>query len=214
MRIKHIIFMFSFIAVLPYTAHADVTADLRVKLGSSSGLNHIEFANGLSGEADKESSGNFQLDMAITQKNPDGVAFVGTFGTFFRAHDGHVSDPVAPTDIKYNAIGIDGSVGLSIRANENLNFEGRLELGIGIGKPTLTTPGYVWNDTENGAYASASLIFGAYYTFSKPGFQLGLELGAQSFEGKFKIKNSYGNSVDGTTKGNGGIANIVAGYRF
>jgi len=93
-------------------------------------------------------------------------------------------------------------------------FEGRFELALGSGNPTLNTPSFTWNTTRKGLYTATSLILGGYYTISKPRLQPGLELGAQSFVGKFQIWNTAGFWADGKVKGSGGTANLVIGYRF
>ena len=195
-------------------AVAETNIDVRVKLGSAAGVEKVELTNIGTADASQSDSGNFQIEVAFTpQTNPD-ANFVGTLGVFGRNHKGHIADPVLPTDVEYSAAGLSGSAGVSIKANENLHFEGRFELALGEGKPTLTTPFIAWNATEEGGYSAASLILGGYFTISKPGLQLGLELGAQSFVGNFKILNNAGYWTDGKVKGSGGTANLVIGYRF
>ena len=104
---------------------------------------------------------------------------------------------------------------MAIKSTENFHFEGKLELGLGVGEPDITTPGLIWNDVNVGPYGSASILFGGYYTFAKPGFQLGLELGLQSYAGDFEIYNSStGRYVEGKTEGSGGVVNLALGYRF
>lgn len=201
-------------AAVPLSASSEVNTDLRIKLGSAAGIDKIEFSGGLTGDASAQSGGNFQVELVLTQKADSGVGLVGSVGLFNRQHSGTVEDPVLPTDIDYDAAGMIGSIGASFKADGNLHFEGRFELGIGSGKPTLTSPGFVWNDVQEGGYSSASLIFGGYYTVSKPGVQLGLELGSQSFAGNFKIWNNTGHWEDAKVKGGGGIINFVVGYRF
>jgi hypothetical protein len=198
----------------PLSAFAEFNTDLRVKLGNAAGIDKIEFSNGLTGDVSSQGGGNFQVELVLTQKQESGVGLVGSVGLFGRQHSGSVDDPIRPTDIKYDAGGVSGSIGASVKANESLHFEGRFELGLGSGKPTLTTPGFVWNEVQEGGYSSASLIFGGYYTVNKPGVQIGLELGTQSFVGNFKIWNNAGYWADAKVKGSGGIFNLVFGYRF
>jgi hypothetical protein len=83
-------------------------------------------------------------------------------------------------------------VGIGVNANANLHFEGRLELDLGRGKPTLTSPFGFYNSVKDAAYGAAAVIVGGYYTVSKPGLQIGLELGAQSFSGEYQIWNNAG----------------------
>jgi hypothetical protein len=195
-------------------AFAEMNVDLRVKAGSAAGVDTVEFTNITQGDASQKSSGNFQIEVAFTPKNREQVNFVGTIGLFGRTHEGHVDDPVLPTDVKYEASGLSGSAGISVKANELVHFEGRFELALGRGKPTLTTPGYAWNATQDGNYSAVGIIFGGYITMKDPRLQIGLELGAQSFTGKFQIWNNGGYWSDGEVRGSGGTANLVLGYRF
>jgi hypothetical protein len=195
-------------------AFAEMNVDLRVKAGSAAGVDTVEFTNIAQGDASQKRSGNFQIEVAFTPQNSGPVNFVGTVGLFSRDHEGHVDDPVLPTDVKYEASGLSGSAGISIKANELVHFEGRFELALGRGKPTLSTPGFVWNMTQDGAYTATGIIFGGYITMKDPRLQIGLELGAQSFTGKFQIWNNGGYWSDGEVKGSGGTANLVVGYRF
>ncbi len=197
-----------------HTAGAETNVDLRLKLGSSAGVDKVEFSNIDQSDASQSDSGNFQIEAAFTPRQSSPVNFVGTIGLFSRNHEGHVTDPVFPTDVKYDASGVSGSVGVSVAANEDFHFEGRLELASGSGKPTLSTPFVVWNPTKEGSYTATSVILGGYYTISKPGLQVGLELGTQSFKGEFQIWNNAGFWSDGNVKGSGGIANLIIGYRF
>jgi len=197
-----------------HVAVAENNIDLRVKLGSAAGVDKFEVTNIGTADTSQEGSGNFQLEAAFTPQSSSGVNFVGTIGAFGRNHKGHDADPVQPTDVEYSAAGLSGSAGISIKASETFHFEGRFELDLGRGKPKLTTPGFVWNDTKEGGYAATSLILGGYFTISKPGLQLGLELGAQSFVGNFQIWNNAGFWSDGKVKGSGGTANLVIGYGF
>ncbi len=202
------------LVAVSHAAFAEGDVDLRVKLGSAAGADKIELTNLGGADTSKKSSSNFQIEVAFSPRSDTAAHFVGTIGLFGRHHAGHVDDPVLPTDVEYDASGLSGSVGVGIKTNENVHFEGRLELALGAGKPTLTTPGVEWNTTKEGSYVATSLILGGYYTFSKPGFQIGLELGAQSFTGNFQIWNNAGYWSDGKVTGSGGTVNLVIGYRF
>jgi hypothetical protein len=193
-------------------AIAETGVDVRVKLGSAAGVDTVEFSNNGSSNISQESSGNFQIEVAFTpQQGP--VNFVGTVGVFGRNHKGQGTVQAPPdTDVDYSAGGLSGSAGISIKADENFHFEGRFELALGSGKPTLSSPA-PWPPVKEGSYAATSLIFGGYYTISNPGLQIGLELGAQSFVGNFQILNA-GFWEDAKVKGSGGTANLVIGYRF
>lgn len=214
MNLSRIMLVGLLAVIAPGIAHAEFTTDLRMKLGSAAEVDRIEFSTGLVGDAAGESGGSFQLELVMTQQSAGSAAFVGSVGLFSRTHGGNVPDPFLPTDIEYAAAGISGSAGISIKASDTVHLEARFELGVGSGEPTLTTPGFQWNAVQEGGYAATSLIFGGYFTTSTPGFQLGLELAAQSFVGDFQIWNNSGYWTDGKVKGGGGTASIVLGYRF
>jgi hypothetical protein len=190
-------------------AVAQTDVDVRVKLGSAAGVDTIEFSDTGTFDVSQSDSSNFQVEVAFTpQQGP--VNFVGTAGIFGRDHEGN--DPFSVTHITYSAAGLSGSAGISIAADNHLHFEGRLELALGSGEPTFSP---FSGPTRKGSYAATALIFGGYYTISRPGLQIGLELGAQSFVGNFQIFDStFGTWVDGKVKGSGGTANLVIGYRF
>ncbi len=191
-------------------AAAETGIDLRVKLGSAAGVDTIEFSDTGTFDASQSDSGNFQFEVAFTPRQGPGANFVGTIGVFGRDHEGR--EQFSATDVEYSAAGLSGSAGISIKAERNLHFEGRLELALGVGEPTFSP---FIGPTREGGYAAASLILGGYYTFSKPGLQLGLELGAQSFVGNFEIWDDFtGSWVDGKVKGSGGTVNLVIGYGF
>jgi hypothetical protein len=198
-----------------HVAFAGPDVDLRVKLGSAAGVDNIEIADFAGADTSQEDSSNFQIEVAFSPRQDSAVNFVGTVGIFGRDHKGHVDDLFLPTDVEYKAAGLSGSAGVSIKTNENLHFEGRLELALGSGELTLTSPGVIWNTTKEGEYVATSLILGSYFTISKPGLQLGLELGAQTFVGNFQIWDDVAGAwTDGKVKGSGGMANLVIGYRF
>lgn len=192
---------------------AETGVDVRVKLGSAAGVDKTEFQTSGEFDTSQSDSGNFQVEVAFTPEQGP-VNFVGTLGLFGRDHKGDIPDPFFPTEVEYRAGGLSGSAGVSIKANENLHFEGRFELALGSGKPTFTSPFVIFNPVKEGSYAATSFILGGYFTLSKPGLQLGLELGAQSFVGNFQIWNNAGFWEDGKVKGSGGTANLVIGYRF
>jgi hypothetical protein len=193
-----------------HVVFAETDVDVRMKLGSAAGVDTIEFSDTGTFDASRESSGNFQIEVAFAPQSSSGANFVGTVGVFGRDHEG--SDPFSSDEVKYSAAGLSGSAGISVKANQNLHFEGRLELALGSGEPTFTPS---LGPTKEGSYVATSLIFGGYFTISKPGLQLGLELGAQSFVGNFQLWDDFvGAWVDGKVKGSGGMANLVIGYRF
>ena len=212
MLIRKIVLLITCCLAVPCVVFAELNTDLRIKLGSAAGVEQVEATNIGQADTNPRSSGNFQIDLAISQKQEVGAFFVGSLGLFGRSHSGHYG--AVPPDIKYDAGGISGAAGAGVKAGENIHFEGKLEIGIGSGKPTLTTPGFTWNTVKEGIYSSASLIVGGYYTVAKPGLQIGLELGTQSFIGNFQIWNNAGYWVDSSVKGSGGIANLVFGYQF
>lgn len=208
--------MIILLLVIPTLAMA-VDMDLRLKLGSASGADEMNVDNIVQATGDGDGGTNGQIEFLIAPLTRRTISPVFGIGLFSRKHSGSVSDAFAglwPTKVDYRVSGVSLTGGIRVRPSANLHFEGRLELGLGEGKPTLETPGSVWHEVKSDAYASLAVIAGAYYTFPRPRLQVGLELGAQSFSGDFKIWNSSGFWSDGTVNGGGGTANLVVGYRF
>jgi hypothetical protein len=200
--------------VLAFPCMASAAADLRLKLGNAAGAEKLEFG-GVTGDGTGSRSSNVQAELALSHASDAPVGFVMGLGIFHRKHSGKIDDPTLPTTMDYKVTGISVAPGIRIKATDNFNFELKFELGYGNeGELTLTSPNVTWNDTDTGQYVSASLIAGWYYAFSKPGLQLGLEIGAQSFRGDFRIWNNFSGWEDGTVKGTDGIANLVLGMRF
>ncbi len=195
-------------------ACADTDLDIRLKLGSAAPVKTVAMT-GLGQGASDSSSSNFQAELAITPRQGATVNFVGTVGLFIRHHVGLVAQPL-PTEVDYDAQGISGSAGVSVRANERVHFESRLELAMGSGKPDLRTHGIDWKPTREDQYQATSIIVGGYLTVSKqaPAFQIGLELGAQSYSGDFSILNDAGSWTKGKVKGSGSTVSLVAGFSF
>jgi len=182
--------------------------DIRFKLGTAAQIDKLT-ENGTSADLNGETSSNIQIEVNTIMYGQSNAGLLLNAGLFVREHSG--SNTLTPQNkIDYNAVGVSLGIGMGIKASDHLHFEGKAELGLGAGKAKLTAPGQPVGSTESGAYASFSLIAGAYYTFSKPGFQIGLELGAQSFDGKFKYNGIYEEEL----KGASGTANLVVGYRF
>ncbi len=194
--------------------HAEMNADLRVKLGNAAGVTQVDLIDFVNGNATGDTGGNFQVELILSNRQQAGAYFVGGVGLFGRTHEGDVNDPFLPTHVQYDAGGVSGTAGIGVVAGPNFHMEGRVELDLGSGSPTLTTPGAIWNSTRDGGYAAWDLIVGGYYTVSQPGLQIGLELGVQSFSGDFQIMNGFGFWDDAKVKGSGGIANLVIGVRF
>jgi len=161
-----------------------------------------------------EDSSNIQLEVNVGWYGQSNAGFILSAGLFSRTHSGNDNDPSFPTTVDYEATGLSLGAGVGIKASDHLHFEGKLELGLGSGEGTLSTPGVVWNETDAQGYSSVSFILGAYYTVSKPGFQIGLELGAQSFSGDFNIRNNFGGWETITVEGSSSTANIIVGVRF
>lgn len=203
-----------FLLLLPILAHAEIQADLRIKLGGAAGIDKVDI-EGTNQTVDPSSGGNFQLELALSPKSENPVTFVGTIGIFSREHDGNTSVLSLPTNITYDAGGLCGSLGVGFSTSDAFHFEVRYEIAAGTGTADLSTPGVVWNEIKDGDYTASTLLLGGYFTFGgKSGFQAGLEIGAQSFEGKGQIWNNAGYWSDFTLKGSGGIVNISLGYRF
>jgi sRNA-binding regulator protein Hfq len=182
--------------------------DLRLKFGSAAQIEELT-EEGLSADLNGENSRNIQVEVIAIMYGQSNVGLLLSAGFFGRQHSG--SDPfLSQNTIDYDAFGFSLGIGMGIKASDNLHFEGKAELGLGSGNAAIKAPGQNVGSTDSGGYASFSLIAGAYYTFSKPGFQLGLELGAQTFKGKFTYNNFFDEEVEGSS----GTANLVVGYRF
>jgi hypothetical protein len=182
--------------------------DLRLKFGSAAQINKLT-ENGVSADLNGESSSNVQIEVNTVMYGQSNAGLLLGAGLFARKHSGS-SKFQSQNKIDYDAAGVSLDIGIGIKANDHLHFEGKVELGLGGGNGKITAPGQSVGSTEAGGYASFSLIAGAYYAFSKPGFQIGLELGAQSFSGNFKYEGSFDEKVEGS----GATANLVLGYRF
>jgi hypothetical protein len=193
--------------ILASNVYADsaTVADLRVKLGSAAQLDKVSSTN-VSATGAGEASGNFQIEGNWGMYGQSNVGLILSVGLFSRKHSGTIQT----ASIDYNAAGLSAGVGIGIKPSDNFHFEGKLEIGIGQGKPNVSLPGYNLPAYDSGQYTSASIILGAYYTVSKPGFQIGLELGSQSFIGNYSFPGSSDTKAEGTS----GTANIVLGYRF
>jgi len=195
--------------VLPQFAHAELNTDIRVKLGSAPGATKYE-VGGLSTDLSRDGGGNFQAEVAFSpvQENPIGYVFgVGLFG---RTHKGN-DNSVPQTHVEYDAAGLSLTGGIGYKASPGFHFEGKGGLDLGSGKPKFSTPS---QPIDSGGYSALSLILGGYYTVSKPGFQIGLELGAQTWRGNFRMQNGFGQWIDSYVRGDGGFANLVVGVRF
>ncbi len=209
---KKIIFVIIAAVVLPKLALAELNSDIRVKLGSAPGAEKLELS-GTTFDLDRNGGGNFQIEAVLSPVQADPVGFVFSAGLFGRSHKGN-ENFFTQTAVEYDAAGISLAGGVGIKASPAFHFEGKVDLDLGVGKPKLSSPTVVWNPTEDGGYAALSLIFGGYYTFGKPGLQLGLELGAQTWKGDFRIQNNIGQWTDASVNGSGGFANLVIGVRF
>ena len=192
----------------PSEATPQSVTDMRIKFGTAAQIDKLT-ENGISSDINGEASSNIQMEVNAIMYGQSNVGLLLSAGFFARDHAG--SDKViSQNKIDYDAVGFSLGIGMGIKANDHLHFEGKAELGLGEGNAKITAPGQFVGSTTSGGYASLSLIAGAYYTFSKPGFQIGLELGAQTFNGKFTYNSLY----DETVEGSNGTANLVVGYRF
>src|SRR5271169_218950 len=194
----------------PSAATSQNVTDIRFKFGTAAQMNKLT-ENGTSSDLNGEACSNIQFEVNTIMYGQSNVGLLLSAGFFVRDHAG--SDIlISQNKIDYYAAGFSLGIGMGIKANDHLHFEGKTELGLGDGNAKITAPGQVVGSTTPGEYASLSLIAGAYYTFSKPGFQIGLELGAQTFSGNFKYNSN--SSYDETVEGSNGTANLVVGYRF
>jgi hypothetical protein len=197
----------------PGAAMSRTDKDLRLKFGSAAQIDEIS-AVGNTFTVSGEDSSNVQIEFTAGMYGQSNVGLVLSAGLFARTHSGKDNDPSLPTTIDYKAKGLSLGVGIGIKASDHLHFEGKLDFGFGSGDGTLSSPGIVFNETEASGYTSVSMILGAYYTVSSPGFQIGLELGAQSFSGDFDIRSNFGGWETLRVKGSNSTANLVVGVRF
>jgi sRNA-binding regulator protein Hfq len=179
--------------------------DLRLKFGSAAWIDKIT-ENGTTYDVKDDTGRNIQIEASTVKYGQSNVGLLLSAGFFVREHSASDNQ----YNIEYDAVGVSLGIGMGVKANDHLHFEGKAELGLGAGNATITSPRFANGPMESGGYASFSLIAGAYYTFSKPGFQLGLELGVQTFSGEFTYAGSFDEEVEGTS----GTANLIVGYRF
>jgi hypothetical protein len=203
----------SFQAEKSSAATSRTEKDLRLKFGSAAQIDEIS-AMGNTYTISGENSSNVQIEFNAGMYGRSNTGLILSVGLFSRTHSGKDNDPSLPTTFDYEAKGLSLGVGIGIKASDHLHFEGKLDFGFGSGEGTLSTPGVVWNETEASGYTSVSVILGAYYTVSSPGFQIGLELGLQSFSGDFDIRSNLGGWENLTVKGSNSTANLVVGVRF
>ena len=190
------------------TATPRPITDLRLKFGSAAQTDKLT-ENGSSATLSGEPSSNIQIEVNMAFYDQSNVGYILSAGLFSRRHSGY--NPTRPADkFEYDATGLSLGAGIGIKASDYLHFEGKIELGLGAGNGKITAPGYVNGTSEGGGYGSASLILGAYYTVSKPGIQIGFELGTQSYSGEFKYAGIYNEKVEGSSS----TANLVVGMRF
>ena len=180
--------------------------DLRLKFGSAAKLDTLSEEGFPDISLNGEDSSNVQIEVSTVMYGQSNVGLLLSAGLFSRKHSGS-SIYQSQNKLDYDAAGFSFGIGMGIKASDHLHFEGKVDFGLGSGNATVT--GYT-GTTDSGAYTSVSLIAGAYLTFSKPGFQIGLELGSQSFDGKFTDNGIY----EVTVKGSSSTANFVVGYRF
>jgi hypothetical protein len=190
----------------PSAATSKRVTDLRIKFGSAAKIDTLSEQGFPDMSVNGEDSSNVQIEVNTVMYGQSSVGLLLSGGFFVRKHSGSsIYNP--QTKLDYDAAGFSFGIGMGIKASDHLHFEGKVDFGLGAGNAKLT--GYT-GSTESGAYTSVSFIAGAYVTFSKPGFQLGFELGSQSFNGKFTDNGIY----DASVKGGSGTANLVVGYRF
>jgi hypothetical protein len=204
------VIMFAF----PCLVLAEIDTDVRLKLGNVAGADRVVFANAV-GHGSNNNGTNAQLEVVLAPHRDSRAGFIMTFGIFHRQHEGQTNDLLLPIKVGYAVTGMSIAPGLRIRISDAWTFEGKLELGGGTaGHVTLNTPGVVWNATKSDDYQSASLIAGWYYLFKGSGNKVGLELGAQEFEGDFEIWSNTGMWTNGHVTGTNGTVNVVYGMQF
>jgi hypothetical protein len=199
----------------PWEGKPGTNVDIRAKLGVASGPEVIQFTSIKTLQIDSHRRGrNYQVDVVISPWQALKVGPVFSAGVFQRSYSGTFFDDTDTTSMDYDATGVCLAGGIRIKANERFHFEAKVEIGRGRGKVALESPTVVWNRTDDGRYTSAAVMAGWYYVFSRPGLQLGLEVGGQEFTGEFDIWHNTGRWVSGKVKGEGGLAHLVLGYRF
>lgn len=194
--------------------YASRNMDLRIKFGSAVGADEVEVPAGTTTVNTDKHGGNVQVEWVVSPAQGSIAGPVFGVGFFGRQHSGKIDDPTRSTKVDYDAAGVSLAGGLRLKSSERFHFELKVEVGLGSGGVTMDSPSYGGSNTRDDTYSSAALIAGWYYSFSKPGFQLGLELGAQSFTGDFQIRNSMGRWDTGRVTGSGGTANATLGFHF
>jgi hypothetical protein len=189
--------------------------DIRAKYGIAPGADNIQFTPVGDKSSNSDKAGrNVQVEVAISPKQDSMAGPVFSVGVFKRQHSGRIIESSNVTTMDYDASGVCIGGGLRLKASDNFHFEVKIELGLGQGDVTLESSNSVWNQTKKDTYTSAALITGWYYTFSKPGIQLGFEIGAQTFTGEFELWNDGGYWASGKVIGTGFMGNLALGLRF
>ncbi|HUJ16510.1 MAG TPA: hypothetical protein VL197_00810 [Nitrospirota bacterium] len=199
---KKTTYLIFLLMLFPSFAAAEV--DLRIK----GGITHLSTS---------EIGSNVQLEFDIIPMGQSTVSPLIAAGYFDRTHSKKIATLPVPgskdnsSTIDYDASGLLGAVGIRVKTGEHGQLESKVEFSQGKGKPNISTiPGSI-NQPQEDSYTATAFILGYYYTFSRPGVQLGIEVGTQSFDGKYKV-NMFGQS--GKISGSAGIANITLGFRF
>ncbi len=200
--------------VFPCTTSAEINKDLRLKLGSTAGFDEMKLGS-LKDEGSDKVRGNVQIETVFSPHWQSFGGFVVGIGIFRRQHSGKMDDLGLETNVDYRVSGVSVAPGYRMKHSDRFHFEGKLELGYGkAGEGTLSTPGVSWNTTKEGRYESVTMIAGWYYSFRRPGCQLGLEVGMQDVQGNFAIMNNNGQWTGIQATGTNGAANLIAGIRF
>lgn len=203
------------LVLIPAVAGA-LNLDLRIKGGRTPGLDSMTVEPIIDASGSGETNNDLQAEAVIAPLRGR-FSPIFTIGGFSRTHSGAVSDVfrgVNATRVDYDASGLVLGAGVRFKVSPHFNLEGKIELGLGSGNATLSTPGFIWNHTREREYVSTSLIIGGYFIAGKPGPQLGLEVGLQDFSGDFQIWNNGGYWSDGNVMGGGALIKMVVGMRF
>jgi hypothetical protein len=87
-----------FVAVVMASSvgHAETNVDVRLKLGSATGVDTTEVNNVPGGATSGDGGDNFQIEMVASQKQDTGATLVVGAGLFARRHKGNINDVFFP----------------------------------------------------------------------------------------------------------------------
>ena len=187
--------------------------DARMKFGQAADVTDLDLYGAKYAGSGKAGE-NIQLEATIGFSEGADWGYLLGAGVFKRQHSGNVTIGLKPTEVDFDATGVTIAGGAGMKVGKAMHVEGKLELAIGSGQPTFSSPGDVWNQSKSGDYRSYGVVLGGYYTWASTGLQCGVELGMQSFTGNFSIMNNSSQWVDAEVTGKSSTVNLIVGYRF